>query len=61
MASAVCQRMYYEPEAGTIYPDDLAVVIEVSEERDTNRVGLKLISSRGVVGWNAARYFESVE
>ena len=56
------ERMYYEPEAGTMYPDDIAVVLDVHEESvlssASDRVGVKLMSSRGVLGWNNARYFE---
>ena len=59
------ERMYYEPEAGTMYPDDVAVVLDVQEESvlssASGRVGIKLISSRGVLGWNNAHYFEVVK
>lgn len=59
------ERMYYEPEAGTMYPDDVAVVLDVQEESTlssvTGRIGLKLFSSRGVTGWNSSHYFEVVK
>jgi hypothetical protein len=54
-----------ELEAGMMHPDDIALVLEVCEESvlssASGRIGLKLISSRGVTGWNNAHYFEVVK
>ena len=59
------ERLYYEPEAGTIYPDDIALILEVKEDsvafrHTTSLIGLRVISSRGVVGWNNSSYFETI-
>ena len=60
------ERMYYEPEAGTLFPEDLALIIAVDKKFVSSRepdapVGLKLISSRGIIGWNQSRNFEVVK
>jgi hypothetical protein len=59
------ERMYYEPEAGTMYPDEFAIILEICEETTfsfaSGRIGLKLLSSQGITGWNNAHYFEVVK
>jgi hypothetical protein len=61
------QHMYDLAAAGTVYPDEIAMVVSVdvkpsvaTRDGEQHTTGLRVITCRGVLGWNNSDYFEEV-